>query len=151
MKPFFGVVLAAVLFAVGLGQLRPHSTNEETAPPGDRNPESVRLIQSLDGAALYRAYCAVCHGVDARGRGPMAASLKIPPPDLTKVAARNGGVYPAARVERVISGEVELPTGHGTGAMPVWGPIFSQIAWDQDLGRLRVHNLASYLGRLQTK
>ncbi len=81
----------------------------------------------------------------------MAASLKVPPPDLTKIGAHNGGVYPAARVERVISGEAELPSGHGTGAMPVWGPIFSQIAWDEDLGRLRVHNLAAYIGKLQAK
>lgn len=81
----------------------------------------------------------------------MAASFKVPPPDLTKIAARNHGIYPAVRVEGIISGEVEVPGGHGTRAMPVWGPIFSQIAWDQDLGRLRVHNLAAYLDRLQTK
>lgn len=81
----------------------------------------------------------------------MAASLKVSPPDLTKIASGNRGIYPTARIERIISGEVELPGGHGTGAMPVWGPIFSQIAWDQDLGRLRVHNLAAYIGGLQAK
>jgi hypothetical protein len=35
--------------------------------------------------------------------------------------------------------------------MPVWGPIFSQVAWDQDLGRMRVYNLAKYLEALQSK
>jgi hypothetical protein len=79
----------------------------------------------------------------------MALSLKVPPSDLTRIGARNGGVYPMARVERIISGEEQLPSGHGTRAMPVWGPIFSQIAWDQDLGRLRIHNLASFIGHLQ--
>ena len=81
----------------------------------------------------------------------MARSLKTAPPDLTRIAARHGGVYPTARVERIISGEDQLPGGHGTRPMPVWGPIFSQIAWDQDLGRLRIHNLAAYLGRIQTR
>lgn len=81
----------------------------------------------------------------------MSVSLKVPPSDLTRIAARNGGVYAVARVEKIISGEEQIPGGHGTRAMPVWGPIFSQIAWDQDLGRLRVHNLAVYLGRLQAR
>ena len=35
--------------------------------------------------------------------------------------------------------------------MPVWGPIFSQIAWDQDLGQIRVYNLAKYLEKIQAK
>lgn len=150
MKPFFGIFLAALLFA-GLDQLRPVSTTQATASPGDPNPESVRLIRSLEGRALYQAYCAVCHGSDARGAGPMAASLKVSPPDLTKIASGNHGLYPTTRIERIISGDVDLPGGHGTRAMPVWGPIFSQIAWDQDLGRMRVHNLAAYIGGLQAK
>lgn len=151
MKPFFSIVLAVFLSVAGLGQPQPHPAKGEIAPTGDRNAESVRMIESLDGRALYHAYCAACHGSDGRGGGTMAASFKVPPPDLTKIAARNHGIYPAVRVEGIISGEVEVPGGHGTRTMPVWGPIFSQIAWDQDLGRLRVHNLAAYLDRLQTK
>jgi hypothetical protein len=81
----------------------------------------------------------------------MAMSLKVPPPDLTRIAARNGGVWSQARIERIISGDEPLPGGHGTRAMPVWGPIFSQIAWDQDLGRLRTHNLANYISHLQAR
>jgi hypothetical protein len=60
-------------------------------------------------------------------------------------------VYPQARVEKIISGGEQILGGHGTSSMPVWGPIFSQIAWDQDLGRVRIHNLATYLGHLQTR
>jgi hypothetical protein len=81
----------------------------------------------------------------------MAASLKAAPADLTRIAARNAGVYPAARMERIISGQEMIPGGHGTRTMPVWGPIFSQIAWDQDLGRLRIHNLAEYLEKVQAQ
>ena len=29
--------------------------------------------------------------------------------------------------------------------MPAWAPLFSQIIWDQDLGPIRLYNLARYL------
>jgi len=44
-----------------------------------------------------------------------------------------------------------MSAGHGTREMPVWGPIFSQVDRDQDLGRVRIDNLARYLASLQTK
>ncbi|HLP09098.1 MAG TPA: cytochrome c, partial [Opitutaceae bacterium] len=34
------------------------------------------------GARLFAALCAACHGTDARGRGPLAARLALPPADL---------------------------------------------------------------------
>lgn len=150
MRTTFAVILAGVLFSLATAQLH---TQLKTEQPRTEllSPDTVRLIDSLEGPALYKAYCAVCHGNDARGGGPMAMSLRVPPRDLTRIGTRNGGVYPLARVERIISGEEQIPGGHGTRSMPVWGPIFSQIAWDQDLGRLRIHNLAVYIGRLQAR
>lgn len=109
------------------------------------------LIISIRGPALYKAYCASCHGEDAKGRGPMAPWLKVPPPDLTRIAARNGGKFPLARINRIISGEEKLPSGHGSRVMPVWGPVFSQVTRDQDLGRVRIDNLARYLQDIQSK
>jgi hypothetical protein len=79
----------------------------------------------------------------------MAKSLKLPPADLTRISSRNGGTFPLARVSRIISGEEQLPMGHGTSEMPVWGPIFSRVDSDQDLGRVRIDNLARYLRDLQ--
>lgn len=117
----------------------------------NRNPETTHVIESIDGPTLYKTYCAVCHGVHARGDGPMAAMLKTAPSDLTRIAKRNGGRFPREAVEKIISGEEVRAAGHGTREMPVWGPIFSQIAWDLDLGRVRVYNLASYLEELQSK
>ena len=113
--------------------------------------QSARLINSLQGAELYKAYCAVCHGSDAKGNGPMSKSLRSTPSDLTRIAARNGGSFPLVRVRSVISGEEALGAGHGTREMPVWGPIFSQVGQDQDFGRVRIDNLARYLESLQTK
>jgi hypothetical protein len=81
----------------------------------------------------------------------MGRNLKVAPPDLTRIAKRSGGTFPRQRVEQILSSETELGAGHGTREMPLWGPIFSQIAWDQDLGRVRIDNLAKYLEQIQTK
>jgi mono/diheme cytochrome c family protein len=133
-----GILFAA---AVSWGQSAP---NAKAAPPD-------RLIGSVEGPALFKAYCAVCHGADAKGGGPMAKSLKASPADLTHITSRNGGSFPLARLRRVISGEEVVAGGHGSREMPVWGPIFSQVDRDQDLGRVRVDNLARYLETLQVK
>ena len=100
---------------------------------------------------MFRAYCSVCHGLDGKGGGPMAKSLKVAPSNLTTIAMRGGGKFPGARIERIISGEEELPSGHGTREMPIWGPAFSQIDRDQDLSRVRLHNLAEYIEKMQAK
>jgi mono/diheme cytochrome c family protein len=117
----------------------------------ERATQEQTLIVSIRGDNLYKAYCASCHGDDAKGNGPMAAWLKVQPSDLTRIAARNGGKFPLARVDRIISGEEALPSGHGTRVMPIWGPVFSQVTQDQDLGRVRIDNLARYLRDIQSK
>jgi mono/diheme cytochrome c family protein len=123
----------------------------EQTPKEDERANPPHLIGSIQGPALYNAYCAVCHGTDLKGSGPMANSLKANVPDLTRIAARNLGTFPLTRVRRIISGEELLPTGHGTREMPVWGPIFSQVGPDLDLGRVRVDNLARYIREKQAQ
>jgi mono/diheme cytochrome c family protein len=114
-------------------------------------PDEQPLIISIQGSKLYKIYCASCHGEDGKGHGPMAAWLRVPPSDLTRIAARNGGEFPLAQVDRIISGEAAVLSGHGTRAMPIWGPVFSQVNRDQDLGRVRIDNLARYLRDIQAK
>ena len=140
-------VLAAAGFVLLWGSGFAQTKSSDKQPAVD----SVRLIDSIQGPNLYKAYCAVCHGPNAKGAGPMAMYLKTAPSDLTSITARNNGMFPLAKVRRIIAGEEPLTAGHGTRQMPVWGPIFSQIAWDQDLGRVRVDNLARYLESLQAK
>ena len=137
-----GLMVGGLLLVILLGSAQ----TQKTQPP-----ETTHLIDSIQGPALYAAYCTVCHGKDGKGGGPMAKSLKVAPPDLTRIAMRNGGRFPMARIQRTISGEEPLPAGHGTREMPVWGPIFSQIAWDRDLGRVRVDNLAKYIEGMQAR
>lgn len=74
-----------------------------------------------EGAAAFAAHCAGCHGVEARGNGPMASLLTVPPADLTALAANNNGVFPAARVIQRIDGTTEV-LAHG-GPMPVFGML----------------------------
>ena len=84
----------------------------------------------------------------ARGNGPAASALRVKVPDLTQIAARAGGVFPRARVRNIIEG-TESPVAHGTRTMPVWGPVFHEIDNDQDLGNVRIDNLARYLQSMQ--
>lgn len=112
-------------------------------------PEDAKLIGSIEGPDLFRAYCASCHGNDGKGKGPAAVALKSAPADLTKISARNGGKFPFVRVQEIISGQAPVVASHGNRQMPVWGPIFSQVANDQDFGTLRIYNLAKYIEALQ--
>ena len=113
-----------------------------------KRPAEVKLIVSIQGKDLFKSYCASCHGLDAKGHGPMAASLKIPPSDLRRISIRNHDTFPMMRIEKIIAGE-ESPAGHGSSEMPVWGPIFSRVTTDVDLGRVRIDNLARYLRDIQ--
>ena len=115
--------------------------------PGAR--AQAPLISSIQGPDLFKAYCASCHGLDAKGKGTLAKNMKTPPSDLTRIALRNHGTFPLVRVQKVISGEEAVLNGHGSAQMPVWGPVFSQIGNDTDLGKVRIDNLARYLRDIQ--
>ncbi len=78
---------------------------------------------ALQGEAIFVFYCATCHGTDAAGGGPMSPSLVVPPADLTTLAARNGDVFPTARVVMRIDGRDPL-ISHGS-MMPVYGDFFA--------------------------
>jgi len=106
------------------------------------------LIRSVKGPDLYRAYCASCHGVDAKGNGPAAAALKAKVADLTVLAKNNGGRFPDALVRKVITGD-DVIASHGSREMPIWGPIFHQIEEDVDRGNVRLENLVRYLETIQ--
>jgi hypothetical protein len=93
-------------------------------PVGARSTSSqvtAGVRWTRDGEKLFRTYRAACHGVDARGNGPVAAALTTPPSDLTLIAASNGGSFERDRLVRYIADGTSPVTAHGSKEMPVWG------------------------------
>jgi mono/diheme cytochrome c family protein len=120
----------------------------QKAPPTETPDQNT--ILPLDGARIFRNYCASCHGVSGSGGGPVASALKTKVPLLTTLARRNHGTFPRDRVRRIIAGD-ENHAAHGSREMPVWGPVFHQIENDQDLGYVRLQNVTEYLIGIQQR
>jgi mono/diheme cytochrome c family protein len=102
------------------------------------------------GAALFRTYCASCHGSDARGAGPVA-SLRQLPPNLTTFAMRNGGVFPSERLMQIIDGR-DIPS-HGDRDMPVWGDAFKRTRGGLSAQAIkdRINAIVGYLAGIQER
>lgn len=107
-----------------------------------------------EGRAEYLAACASCHGVDARGGGPVGPALRTPPPDLTLLAWRRGGTFPRDEVIAVLAGERSF-AAHGNREMPVWSQRYGVPGTDgataiaSIYARRRLELLASYLESVQ--
>jgi mono/diheme cytochrome c family protein len=80
-------------------------------------------LADYSGEELFDRFCASCHGVGARGDGPVARSLNVAVPDLTSITVRYGE-FPAGRIRDVIDGRGIDTAAHGTRTMPVWGYEF---------------------------
>ena len=80
--------------------------------------------QDIDvGKAEFQSSCAACHGIDAKGNGPVSKELKTRPADLTILAKKNNGVFPVNALQQTIDGRDSL-SSHGTREMPIWGYRF---------------------------
>jgi len=111
----------------------------------------IRPTNASSGQEMFKSYCAVCHAEDGKGNGPAATALKVPPADLTALAQKNGGKYPALHVSSVVRGEAELPA-HGSKDMPVWGPLFLRLSQGHEAEvQQRIANLNQYIESIQAK
>ena len=102
------------------------------------------------GVDLYVRYCAVCHGKDGKGAGPVAAALKTAPTDLTQLSRSNAGKFPVGNVRQLLGGGSSTPA-HGSEEMPIWGPVFRAMNPNESIAKLRVDNLLRYLESIQAK
>ena len=104
------------------------------------------------GQAVFRSYCASCHGADAKGDGPLAANLRVAPADLTRIARRNHGKFDAAKVQRAIDGRDPREI-HGGSDMPVWGDAFKRAGEGYSEAKVqeRIDALVGYLESLQER
>jgi mono/diheme cytochrome c family protein len=145
-RKLYGIVAALVVLAVFAMAQQPAPTQEKVikhVPVKQTNPAS--------GQEMYTSYCAVCHGADGTGNGPAASALKVPPTDLTTLAPKNGGTYPALQVSTVLRGDVDLPA-HGSEDMPVWGRLFRSMSQGHNSEvQQRIANLNQYVESLQKK
>ena len=107
------------------------------------------LSPSLYGVDNFHDYCSPCHGRDGTGHGPVAPALKVAPGDLTKLSAKNNGVFPRARVREYITNGSGDIAAHGTSAMPVWGPTFRALDSSDRSVTVRIANLVEYLATIQ--
>lgn len=112
------------------------------------------LAQSADlvaeGKESFEQACAVCHGKDAKGEGPLSAWLIRIPPDLTKLSARHGGDFPEDYAYYVIDGRADVAT-HGPREMPVWGVRFGKTdaAAGPAESQARIEAIVAYLKTIQ--
>jgi mono/diheme cytochrome c family protein len=105
--------------------------------------------------AAYLKYCSACHGDSGKGDGVVSGFMTPRPTDLTQLAKKAGGTFPATAVMQGIDGTKSV-RGHGDADMPVWGELFrrdtsiSDPARDAEV-RAKVQLIADYVATLQAK
>jgi mono/diheme cytochrome c family protein len=135
------IAAMCLVLLVGVIQFAPRShawTAQQDAP-------------APDGRELFRTYCASCHGAAGAGNGPVAASMRRTPPDITGIALANGGVFPTDRMRRIIDGrDIEA---HGDRDMPVWGDAFKAVRGgrSEESVRERLASILQYLISIQRR
>jgi len=122
-----------------------------TARAQDKKAAHLPGSNPVSGLQLYKRYCAVCHGNDLKGNGPVSPEFKNPPSDLTTLAQRHEGKFPDEYVQDVLQNGVKKPA-HGNTEMPIWGPLFASInGTDSELVSIRIVNLTNYIKSMQAK
>jgi mono/diheme cytochrome c family protein len=146
MKFISLAVALAMLLTLAIAQ---QATTAQSTPSVKHVPITRAPVNS--GKDMFNSYCAVCHGSDAKGAGPAASAMKTNPADLTTLAKKSGGKYPAAHVAAVLRGQA-ITASHGSQDMPIWGPLFSSISQGHEAQvQQRIANLVDYVETLQTK
>ena len=133
------ILSLAVFLAVLAPRVRAQEENEEST--------AERIAR---GKISYRLYCRSCHGEHAKGGGPVAEMLKVPPADLTRISARRGGEFPQEEIHSVIDGRDQVK-GHGNRDMPIWGDAFSVLEESEDEAMIeeKITRLVYYLESIQ--
>jgi mono/diheme cytochrome c family protein len=142
--------LVALVLMAGFASAAILGFAQDTIPKVKAVP--IQPTSPTSGPEMYATYCAACHGAKATGNGPAAQAMKIPPPDLTTLSQKNGGVFPADHVRTVLEFGVMTPA-HGSSDMPVWGDLLRTLhstSPNTDMVvNQRIHNLTSYLKQIQ--
>jgi mono/diheme cytochrome c family protein len=118
---------------------------------------AVAQAEEFDvGKSEFQSSCASGHGTDGKGSGPVSEQLRVSPPDLTRLAKKNNGVFPTNAVYETIDGLKAIPA-HGTREMPIWGyrfyywKLFGPDQGSDAVARTRILSVIDYLSRIQQK
>ncbi len=122
------------------------------AGPAPKEPPPLALVEQ--GREVYAQNCALCHGPDGAGDGAWQSELMTPAADLTRIAARRDGRFPAGEVARLIDGRIPVEA-HLLPEMPVWGDVISVEVSDpgarEEVTRGKLSALVAFLASIQTQ
>ena len=121
------------------------------APASEAQEPEPGPAEGVDaGGDLFFTHCGPCHGKTAEGDGPVASSLEFVPPDLTRIAIRNGGEFPADLVRRIVDGRKAVK-GHGGPEMPIWGDAFKtrEEGFSEEAVAEKIRAIVSWLATVQ--
>ncbi|HMB93104.1 MAG TPA: cytochrome c [Rhodothermales bacterium] len=155
-SPHLALSLVVMLIAVLVGFVgcveETESVSDGVAETGSPS-DSLATNYMVSGRELYETYCASCHGPAAKGDGPVASLLTIPPPDLTQIQQRYGGTFPVDTLYYMIDGRDEVPA-HGTREMPIWGNAWrttESAPQNEEEIEQRINLLIEYLRSIQVE
>lgn len=96
---------------------------------------SAEMVKAYEGRKLFNTYCFLCHGIDGKGSGPLASSLKEKPKNL--VANAKLREMSLREMSKAIKGN---GAHGGINEMPQWGRVLSEP---------QIESIASYVLFLQ--
>jgi hypothetical protein len=111
----------------------------------------AQSVSHYDGSSDYQAFCSSCHGSAGKGDGIVAGVLKRRPGDLTQLARKNAGVFPADKVFKTIDSGAKAHGG--SPDMPEWSSVFAKSVQSGGAGQVkdRIDALVTYLETFQEK
>ena len=141
------ILLGTLLLASGLC-LAQDKTDQK--PVVKETP--IKQTSAASGKEMFTQYCAPCHGADGKGNGPAASAMKTAPTDLTQLAKKHDGKFPANSVAGVLRFGGGGTGAHGSADMPVWGPLFQSLDKYHDAAvQQRISNIVNYIESVQAK
>ncbi len=129
MTRALSVLLCSALIACGGGEPAPAPAPPTPAPAPVAAPTPPAAPvntapAAVDGGAIYKQYCEVCHGADGKGNNGMAANYVD---DKTRLSQPDEALL--ASIKNGKTGTV--------GSMPAWGGILNDEQQKAVLGYVR--------------
>ena len=145
--------IACVALSLGFAELPRAKVAAEPAASGNTETtgEAQASTGDISGAGEFQRYCALCHGGDGRGAGPLtdADAMKKSAADLTQIAKRNGGIFPFSKVADTIRDGGSI-VEHKPSRMMAWGKIFIAES-DTVRAKAIIFDVTRYVEGLQEK